>query len=266
MTFDGEMIKRYEATHYRMQLGGYFTELTELSGVQAAYTTAFTDVWYNQAYAVNQAATPATAIAAVEQYFTERDRHPCIYTSPTTGANFLSALTEHNYVVFEKESWMLADVTEARPRPDDALQIKAVTNDYEDFATVYRAGLPGPEVEDYIQAAIAIQQHPPADVSVTYLLAYKNDTPVGMLGLHMADGIGGVYAVATVPGARNQGVATALHAEATRIAGENNCTHLLLQTVTGEDSEKVFEKLGYKTMFTRQGFVQKNVIDLLTHG
>ena len=263
--YSSEKIKALEQLHYTMQLGGYFTELKHIPGADCAFTTRFTDVWYNQAYNIDNTANPRETLESIENYFRERDRHSCVYTSVATNKSFVSELEKQGYGVFEEESWMFAPVINEGSDKSD-FKISAVIETYEDFATVYRLGLPGPEVEDYIEAAIHIHKNTPEGIQIDYLIAYQDNQPVGMLGLHLTNQIGGVYAVATVPEFRGKGVANALNSEAHKLAQAANCTHLMLQTVSGETSEKVFKKMGYQTEFIRTGYVPAKVAKSLTHG
>jgi len=260
-------IRNIERTHYVMQLSGYFTELSDRPGIRFAYTDIFSDVWYNQAYDIIGPQSEFTQlIHDTEDYFKSKDRIPCFYTSPATDMDFIKQLTDNGYVEFEQESWMLFDTSSSDKPSNSKFSFSVVQGNFNDFSKVYRQGLPGPEVELYITAAINGHRFAPGNLKVEYLLAYHENTPVGMLGLVLLPPVAGVYAIATIPEWQAKGVATLLNNSASNIARSHHCTHLVLQTVTGEDSEMKFEKMGYYTLFKRSGYAPADIVKEMTHG
>ena len=61
----------------------------------------------------------------------------------------------------------------------------------------------------------------------------------------------GIYCVGTLPEMRHQGVASALIAEAARIAADNGCRYLTLQTITADGVVPLYLKLGFNIEFRR---------------
>lgn len=267
MKMTNSNIREMERAHYIMQLSGYFTELVDLPGVRFAYTDVFSDVWYNQAYDIyDNPSGYDEIIRKAEKYFAKKDRASCFYTSPATSDEFISKLKTEGYVEFEQESWMVFPTTNVDINPNNEFSVSSVGDDFSDFSAVYKEGLPGPEVDLYIEAAVNGCRFAPGNLGVEYLVAYHKDDPVGMLGLVMLPPYAGVYAVATLSDWQRRGVATLMNAHASKIAYRNNCTHLVLQTVSDEDSESKFVKMGYTTLFKRSGYALSEVVDQMTHG
>ncbi|WP_424970627.1 GNAT family N-acetyltransferase [Dinoroseobacter sp. S76] len=255
-----------ERLHYQMQLSGYFTELVDSRGVRFAYTEFFNDVWYNQAYDIQGEANSFNdIILETENFFGNRGRAPCFYTSDASPPTFSEHLERSGYEKFEDESWMLINVSDVKSNEREHT-ISTVVDEYTEFANVYRQGLPGPEVEQYIEAAIKGHRYAPGNVSVEYLIAKTGGTTSGMLGLVIIPPIAGIYAVATVPEMRNKGVARALNCRAAEIAKSLSCSHMMLQTVAGQESENVFKKMGYWRAFLRQGYAPREIVKDMKHG
>jgi len=264
-------IRESERVHYIMQLSSYFSELTDLPGVRFSYTYRFTDIWYNQAYDIEWTSDIKSLKTVVEEYLAKRDRLPCIYTSPATEPENIGKLLEDlGYGMFEEEAWMFYNFDENKKAytiPDDISITEVKTEqDLEIFAEVYRKGLPGPEVEDYVEACLEGFKYKPPLVNIWYFIAKYQGAPAGMISLLTLGKYAGIYAVATIEEFQKKGIVRALNWVACALAEKVGCKYAFLQTVKGEDSELVFEKLGYETLFIREGYTTKQVIADLEHG
>lgn len=78
--------------------------------------------------------------------------------------------------------------------------------------------------------------------------AWRDQTLVGSLGLFVDDRRGRYQYVLTAPGARRQGVASALVAEAGRRALSGMCEALVIVTVEGSDAHALYERLGFSVV------------------
>lgn len=272
MTINVSLIRSSERAHYIMQLASYFSELTDLPGVRFAYTHRLKDIWYNQAYDIEWHSKDIIPLKSIiEEYCSKRDRLPCIYLTPAVKpADLGKRLEEIGYGKFEEETWMFYDFKEnskpyIMPTEISVVEVKSA-KEFEMFAGVYRKGLPGPEVEKYIQAVADGLRYIPPLVNIWYFVAKYSDEPAGMLSLLTVGEYAGIYAVATIEKFRGKGVCKALTLHAGRVAERAGSKHMFLQTVVGGDSEIVFRKLGYETLYVREGYTTKDVIAKLQHG
>jgi hypothetical protein len=270
MTIDRAFIESAERSHYLMQLGSYFTELSDGDSVHFAFNNDIRDVWYNQAYGITCAADNAgSLVSSLAKALEDNKRTPCVYLSPATmPAHFGGVLRSAGFKVFEEEAWMFFPLYRDVGTQLPSIQVKEVSNviDVQAFSAVYRLGLPGPEVEHYIAACLRGWKQATPPLAVKLLVAYIGDEPAGMLSLMRLGRFAGVYAVATLPDYRKRGVCKSLHQYAAVTARTWECDVLFLQTVAKETAEDVFTRIGYETWFTREGYVPLEDADALTHG
>ena len=263
-------IRLTERAHYHMQLSGYFSELVDFPGIRFAFTNRLADTWYNQAYDIDWThRSDADLGAVIAQRCASRDRAACVYISPANKPkNIATVLKQSGMVPFEDEAWMFFPMTSTLSESNESITIRDVgTNDgLSDFCEVYRHGLPGPEVENYIHAARDGFRYAPAGVDVRYLVAYIDGQPAGIMSVLSALGCSGIYNVATVPQFRRKGVARSLARHAVQIAHAYASKYLFLQTVSGDESEHAFSRLGFTTAYTRIGYTTPDVVASLTHG
>ena len=261
-----------ERAHYLMQLSSYFSTLVDKNNVSFAFSDYVSDTWYNQAYnmALSSDSTPEELASFMEQskrVFSTYNRLPCFYTSPATNPHAISELMEKNdYLPFDEEAWMFYSEQEML-HANSNIEIKQVTEDLLGaFSDFYRENLPGPEVEEYIKCVInGFFRHPPL-VDIRYLLAYKGDSPVGMISILSIGKFAGLYAVAVNEKYRRRGVCRTMISSAISLCNAKGIEHIFLQTGKGEESEIAFAKMGFKTEFVRVGYAHKTAIDNMQHG
>lgn len=272
MQLSREEIRASERAHYIMQLASYFTELTDEAGVRFAYTNRLSDIWYNQAYDIDCNEDEFSSLMTrIETYFQRRERTPCIYLSPaTTPPNASDLLGNRDYAQFESEAWMFYDLGQLKSDyvQPASISISEVTweRDFEMFADIYRRGLPGPEVEKYIDATREGQRYKPSLVDIRYFVGKYEGEPAGMISLLQIGRYAGVYAVATVEEFKKKGLARALNMHVCREAAANGADTIFLQTVSGEHAETVFQRLGYSTLYLRDGYTTRSAVEGLQHG
>jgi GNAT superfamily N-acetyltransferase len=80
--------------------------------------------------------------------------------------------------------------------------------------------------------------------------------PVGTALLLVHEGIGGIYAVATLEAFRKKGIGTALLKRAILDARERGCHTITLQVAQGSYAETFYQKLGFGTVFSTRFFVR----------
>jgi GNAT superfamily N-acetyltransferase len=85
--------------------------------------------------------------------------------------------------------------------------------------------------------------------SQAFYLASVDGKPVGVTLMLYTQGVAGIYAVATLPSHRKQGICSALLSRAVRDGRERGYRTLCLQVVQGSDAEKLYTHLGFVPMF-----------------
>ena len=270
---DNSLIRESVRIHYFMQLSSYFSELVDCEGVSFAFSDHVTDTWYNQAYGIaldnpNCNQDFSSTIRKCENVFQARNRTPCFYfTSASVPKNYKTKIRNCGYDEFDNESWMFFSEDLYVPKRNKKIKIKSVTPRLLDtFAEFYRIGLPGPEVEGYVKCVLNGFMRKPPLVNIKYYLAFFNDVPVGMISLLTMEKYAGLYAVAVDENYQRMRICSTLVDTAIQECKKNNIKHIFLQTGYGEDSEKAFSQMGFKTEFVRIGYAQKTVINNLQHG
>lgn len=261
-------IKNCERMHYFMQLSSYFSELVDLPNVSFAFTNLLSDTWYNQAYNVcNLNLKDYKAFFdSCEEVFKKNDREVCFYITPSA-SNFSEVLLSSGYALVDEESWMFYDFTKEICDVDSSVRIVSVDREkLDEFGAFYKASLPGPEVDAYVQCVKNGFNAAPPLINIKYYLAYLEEKPVGMLSYLSFGEYAGVYAVAVLEDYQNMGVCKALVNRIVNVARESNIKFMFLQTGNGEDSEMIFEKLNFRQQFVRRGYVKETTISDITHG
>lgn len=85
-----------------------------------------------------------------------------------------------------------------------------------------------------------------------FLVAFRDGLPVGVTLLIEHQGLGGIYAVATLPEERGRGVASTLLADAAERARQRGIGALTLQVAAGSAAERLYTALGFAPAFATQ--------------
>lgn len=271
MTLSKSITRSSERAHYLMQLGTYFTDLVDLEGVKFAFTKKLADIWYNQAYDfMFEPEGIDKAIKAVEEIHHEQDRVPCFYVHPyCTPSNLGQILRSQDYAVADEELWMFfRGEPERLPEVSSPVGITTVRDreTLDKFTHVYRLGLPGPEVEMYIQSIVDSYYYQASAAPITHYVAEYDHQPAAMMSVHLLGDYAGVYNIATVPEFRRRGLAGMLLRRLVLDAQKAGAKHIFLQTEGEGVGKKVFERMGFRTEYVRMAYVPKEEAGDLTHG
>jgi ribosomal protein S18 acetylase RimI-like enzyme len=87
-----------------------------------------------------------------------------------------------------------------------------------------------------------------------FFIAEIDGTPAGVVLMIVHEGIAGIYAVATPPQFRKNGVSTSILKHAVIEAKKLGCSTITLQVKNGSYAESLYRKLGFKTAFEMQIF------------
>ena len=138
------------------------------------------------------------------------------------------------------------------------IQVKRVndTADMDVFSHVQAAGF-AQKPEDYEQwhpwLRAANHRNLNRDDQAFYI-GYMNDNPVGTALIVRTGNLAGIYAVATIPNFRKQGVGSSVMSRAISDARSMDSEAITLQVVEGSYAESLYKKLGFKTAFNTSIF------------
>jgi ribosomal protein S18 acetylase RimI-like enzyme len=152
---------------------------------------------------------------------------------------------------------MLADLSDLPPPPEFKGLIIATATGPEERREWGRLAIAAFEMDDGLGAAMgACEATIPASLfeDQPRFTGYLDGEPVAVSSLVMTDGLAGVYAVATLPQARNRGIGTAmtLHAMA---EGQRRGAKLATLQATSM-GRPIYEKIGFRTVFDYQSYLQ----------
>jgi ribosomal protein S18 acetylase RimI-like enzyme len=88
------------------------------------------------------------------------------------------------------------------------------------------------------------------DRNQIFYVAYEDETPVGVSLCINYHGITGIYAVATLPAKRKQGISAAILKHAIESSIKEGITSFTLQVVANSNAHLFYEHLGFKNSFT----------------
>lgn len=266
MSLTKEQIRDSERAHYLVQVGTYFTQLTDKYGEGYAFKLAYTeyvnDIYYNQAYGIvcNEDVMLANIVKIIEDYFSNLNRIPCIYTTPATHPSSINKqLVKLGYIKADEESWMYLKEPTLNRIPSN-LEIKTISSedDLESFSKVFyetMGGAEGFDVDRFIKEIMISHRNPPGARIVLHLLASVNDEPVGIASGFLIGKYCGIYNVGTLTRFRGQGIGSNLCFKLTQMSKELGARMWFLQTIKGGDAEIAFKRMGYITEYIREGYV-----------
>lgn len=260
--YEKDFCQLIEESNYRMLKSVFLTEIDHYEYGTIVYSNKIDYQWYNHAY-VNQ--NEIKSISSIDDfmlicdmYFKKKKRKCCIYLPEELDILKISS-EDWKYCVFEKENWWYFDTfafVESNS-VDDFLISKINNNNFDDFAKIFDSCF---VLKDNLLHIKCLKNAFIGQGLATHigLIAYKNFTPVGTLCMIINENFCGIYAVATMPEYRNQGVFTYLFEHAVRICRMRGIRHILLQTVSKDECNEVYKKRGFINIFSRIGYLIDN--------
>jgi hypothetical protein len=140
-------------------------------------------------------------------------------------------------------------VTHASPEEAD-LWVDVVA---EGFAAAEGAGLPAEESVALLRTIMRQFDHP----SISRYLVWDEDSAAGGGAAYVRDGILGIFGTATLPHFRRRGVQTALVRQLL-VDAASRADLAIATTEPGCTSQRTFERLGFRLIYTRAIMVKRN--------
>lgn len=237
----------------------------EIAGGVALYSTPGSPL--NKVLGIGlQGPVPDSDLDRLEAFYAERGSAAQIELCPLAAADLPPRLSARRFLVqgFENELARWVDAAgPLEPRPH--VTVTRASAEQEDLWTRVTAegfvayeppvggGPPGDAVTtEQLMAIMAQFRHP----KIRRYLAWMDGEPAGGAASFVHDGVVGIYGMATLPRFRRRGVQTALASEALRgAAGDADLA--IATTAPGSTSQRTFERLGFRILYTRTLFVKE---------
>ena len=123
----------------------------------------------------------------------------------------------------------------------------------EGFAAAEGVDSPPPESVNLLRTIMRQFNHP----AIERYLVWENDTAAGGGASYVRDGIAGIFGTATLPRFRRRGVQTALVRQILADAAVR-ADLAITTTEPGSTSQRTFERLGFRLIYTRAIMVKRN--------
>ncbi|MDA0811408.1 MAG: amino acid adenylation domain-containing protein, partial [Verrucomicrobia bacterium] len=239
--------------HYRMQLGRFITRW-EASGplISVFSHLSASPVWNHAAWLAEPDEAMISAAAQIKRGPRAAERCPALFffSGPKYHA-WLSQLEDLGYASFDCESWMLwkpSALPESRLRVVRAAHAEQMA----DFIQIFNAAYQMPNGR--FGAALEAQlRDPVAGQGAHHWIGYVGTEAVSVASLMELDGAGCIYNVGTSPAALGRGFATELMSDVLRFAEGRGLRNVFLQAESGAGAERVYQRLGFQTVFSRRG-------------
>ena len=188
-------------------------------------------------------------------WFTQRGVAPHVRVSPLTRpAEIVRVLERRGFVSSEAETQMVlaGEDTEPPAGSDGRITISQIEKrEVDRWAEIQHRGFGmGAPSRDAMELAYAtvdfggIRPH----------LAWLDGEPVGAGKIIAWQGVFGIYGVAVLPEARGRGVGTALVRQMIRDAQARGNAPICLQAETDADTQRWYERLGFRVVYDRTGW------------
>jgi ribosomal protein S18 acetylase RimI-like enzyme len=201
------------------------------------------------------------------RWFTQRGVAPHLRVSPLTcPAKLADILQRRGFVSTEAETQMVlaGEDTERLADSADRITIRQIEqHEVDRWVEIqhrgFGMGMPSKDAMELAQATIdfgGIRPH----------LARLDGEPVGAGKLIEWQGVFGIYGVSVLPEARNCGVGTALVRQMIRDARAHGDAPICLQAETGANTQRWYERLGFRVVYDRTGWTLDKSTSGSEHG
>jgi amino acid adenylation domain-containing protein len=245
--------------HYEMHQGGFVsTVLRHSTGMIVRSEIGSTPMWNHAAWLDGLQEGFVEFVDAAKQALEGQGQQPVVYVT-TQAERFDSIdrlLANTGFEPFDEEAWMTRQPHRGSKngQPGDLAIVEALDDhQLSAFCDVFYASY---QVKDpaYATALKCQRARSGSMCHVRHFVAFADGTPVSIATLLSLGDDAGIYNVGTVPGARNRGYAGHVIEHLIHESGEAGHCRLFLQTTAGSGAERLYERLGFRTEFTRTGY------------
>jgi ribosomal protein S18 acetylase RimI-like enzyme len=255
-----EKVPNLVASHLRLQVGCYFTEVATTSFGDVATSEHISDHYWNSLSGFPNIDLESLEAGASPSFSSKR-RKLAFYLDPTTCSDsFVTQLESASYS-FEPEIWLGTDHVLPQQEKSAAIEIKSVTSEnIAEFFLVFSQAFGGPATEkdgygdippEYLAALedSLREKRIPTGVTQHHFIGYRNSDPIACASIHYNKSLAGLYNVGTIPSEQGKGNGTALSLHALNHAFAAGVTQAFLQTQPNGSVQEFYEKLGCAKLF-----------------
>jgi GNAT superfamily N-acetyltransferase len=238
----------------------FFTGSKKVSGATLFWSDKIVDYFWSYASLINTK-EPEELIKEVIDFYKLKHRKPTVYVTPwTKPANLKEILQKQGFKLAYTDVWMVLQSINIDVELPSNFEIKEVTTkkDMQTFVEIFHKAYGGATPEEpygalpkeYGESFLASFGNKPW----AHFIGYFNGKPAATASLALGNKFAGIYSIGTVPEFRKKGLGAAITKFLAKLALDKNCK-VFLATEKGSYNEKFYNKLGFKTEFTGEGFV-----------
>lgn len=215
------------------------------------FSSEFDEYFFNRAGFVRVTKNAAQSIASIEKEFRKRERVAHVLVQ--RGYPRLSGLlSDKGYRITDKMIVMEMSSPSFNVNSEIELDVGSTVN-LKDWAEIYLTSFYGEmELE---RPVLRILERISGTKETSLVLARIGRDPVGCLVLFRSEKLCGVYCVGTRPEFRRRNVASTMLEGAYRLSAREG-RRPILQTMSSDSLESFYTKLGFKTAYLKDLFVE----------
>lgn len=248
MKFEKEM----ENAHILFNMGDFFTKEIKNKNYSILFNDELpTDTYLNYATKISVKNNIEKFIDKTEKKFRKHKSIPAFYIMPNTAKTLENSLLKRGYSIFSTDAWMIP--TKSIESKINARLLRK--EELEDFIRVYIEVFTKGEKDDpYHDMSPLLGEFLHRRLTTRHkckteaFAAFIGNNLIGTVCLIYNNKYACVYSLAVLPEYRNKGAARSLLSKCVERTKELK-VKLFLQTVKGSRNEKIFKKLGFKTIF-----------------
>ena len=232
-------------SHYKLQQGRFFTTVdTRENGIHSA-SDLLAPMWNHSTWLAGNS-DAGGFISETENFHDQNERRPVIYVIEAEARSFESALVATGYEKFDRESWMMRSTESELPASEFSIE---PAGDLDEFATIFKSAF-----NAHSTAYETALRRENKVTSQKHLIARSNDEAVAVGTVGIDGELGCIYNIGTAPRWRGKGAGRAIVEALIDSARAEGCRWVFLQVEAGSGAERLYTKLGFKTLFTRVGY------------
>jgi GNAT superfamily N-acetyltransferase len=201
---------------------------------------------------------------AIEAFYASHRAPAQVELCPHATSDLASRLSARGFMLqgFENQLARTMDSDDVQLPAGGSLRVARASSEEDDlwvdvvaegFAAGEAAGLPSAESVNLLRNVMRQFDHP----SIVRYLVWDNESAAGGGAAYVRDGVVGIFGTATLPHFRRRGVQSALVEQILADAAAR-ADLAITTTEPGSTSQRTFERLGFRLIYTRAIMVKRN--------
>ena len=237
--------------HYRFQNGSFVSRVEEvLGGVVASSTVTPIPMWNHGAWWGGTDSNYQDFLAQTSASLSARNRRPVVYLL-SRDRSIPESPAPSGFERFDEEAWMVFRGAASGPALPGSMSVSRVATEHEMEAFI-RSFYAAYQVQDRGYAG-GLRNGWKNRGHEHYFLAH-GDSPVCIATVVREGPLACIYNMGTPPAFRQKGYAGSLMQHLVRELTCSGCETIFLQVENQSAPQRLYEKLGFETLFVRYGF------------